>query len=50
MYYIESIIYLDTGCQDVFGSYTENNKFVTSKEFTGSAPIQNTSTLLVTYQ
>lgn len=50
MYFIESIIYLDTGCQDVFGSYIEKNKFVTSKEFTGSVPIQNTSTLLVAYQ
>lgn len=50
MYFIESIIYLDTGCQDVFGSYTENNKFVAIKEFTGSVPIQNTSTLLVAYQ
>lgn len=50
MYFIESIIYLDTGCQDVFGSYAENNKFLASKEFTGSVPIQNTSTLLVAYQ
>lgn len=50
IYFIESILYLDTGCQDVFGSYTEKNKFVVSKEFTGSVPIQNTSTLLVAYQ
>jgi hypothetical protein len=50
MYIIDSIIYLDTGCQDVFGSYTEKNKFIESKEFTGRVPIQNTSTLLVAYQ
>ncbi len=50
MYIIESIIYLDTGCQDVFGSYTDKNIFVSSKEFTGRVPIQNTSTLLVAYQ
>lgn len=50
MFFIESIIYLDTGCQDVFGSYTEKNRFVENKEFIGKVPIQNTSTLLVAYQ
>lgn len=49
-YTIESIVNLDTGCQNVFGCYKSDGSFVTDSHFLGDIPIQNASSILVGYE